>query len=315
MGTHDPGKPDMCDLPPDELAMYWHEDGVLALFPITTGRYRVIADTGPAKGEAHRPDPDLAEIQAMMDRRGPGGVRVGDPVWLSAFRINERKVKDYRVGRVFLAGDAAHIHSPAGGQGMNTGMQDTFNLAWKLALVCRGSCAAAPLLDSYSPERSAVGDMVLRNAALLTEVAIVRNPAMQAVRNLVAGLVLGLGPVRHDMVDTLSEVTIGYANSPLNGPGALFVGGPGPGERMAPCPDEAPVGAGPEPRFALFAADPEAAAGLAPRFPALLDSAPRRPPSERGLWLVRPDGYVAMTARAGETGAVSTYLERLAATG
>ncbi len=81
---------------------------------------------------------------------------MSDPIWLSAFRINERKVKHYRAGRVFLAGDAAHVHSPAGGQGMHTGMQDAINLAWKLALVCRG--ASDTLLDSYSVERSAVGD-------------------------------------------------------------------------------------------------------------------------------------------------------------
>ena len=95
--------------------------------------------------------------QSAVDRRGPGGVVLSDPVWLSAFRINERKVTDYRVGRVFLAGDSAHIHSPAGGQGMNTGMQDAFNLAWKLALVCRGDCPSEPLLSSYSAEREAVG--------------------------------------------------------------------------------------------------------------------------------------------------------------
>ena len=76
------------------------------------------------------------------------GIQVSDPVWLSSFSINERKVSDYRSGRIFLAGDAAHVHSPAGGQGMNTGMQDACNLAWKLALVARGICAAEPLLSS-----------------------------------------------------------------------------------------------------------------------------------------------------------------------
>ncbi len=78
----------------------------------------------------------------MLAARGPADVTAHDPVWLSGFRINERKVKDYRYGRVFLAGDAAHIHSPAGGQGMNTGMQDAFNLAWKLALVSTATRSA-----------------------------------------------------------------------------------------------------------------------------------------------------------------------------
>ena len=146
----------------ERLTVTWHSEGVLALFPITEDRYRVIADTGNATSDARRSDPTLEEIQAVLDRRGPGGIKATAPIWLAAFRINERKVADYRDGRVFLAGDAAHIHSPAGGQGMNTGMQDACNLAWKLALVCHGGCAEAPLLDSYSLERSAVGDEVLK---------------------------------------------------------------------------------------------------------------------------------------------------------
>ena len=135
-------------------------------------RWRVIADLGA--GDGQRPS-------CRSDAGGdPGAGRriaarriivIKDPIWLAAFRINERKVKDYRRGRVFLAGDAAHIHSPAGGQGMNTGMQDAFNLAWKLALVIKG-IAKPSLLDSYSPERSAVGDRVLRNAGRMTEAAI-----------------------------------------------------------------------------------------------------------------------------------------------
>src|SRR5690606_7498609 len=119
------------------------------------------------------------------DRRGPGDIAAADPVWLAAFRINERKVASYRGGRVFLAGDAAHIHSPAGGQGMNTGMQDAANLAWKLALVVRGEGRDGPLLDSYSAERSAVGDLVLRNAGAMTRVALLRNPIVQTIRNFV----------------------------------------------------------------------------------------------------------------------------------
>ncbi|MFX6182675.1 FAD-dependent monooxygenase, partial [Acinetobacter baumannii] len=86
--------------------------------PITPGRFRVIADLGETPpGAARRPDPALADVQALLDRRGPGEIVASDAIWLSAFRINERKVASYRGGRVFLAGDAAHIHSPAGGQG------------------------------------------------------------------------------------------------------------------------------------------------------------------------------------------------------
>ena len=181
--------------PQDRLHIFWHSDGILAFFPITAGRWRVIADLGPAKGDAHHADPTLAEIQALITLRGTEGIVIKDAYWLAAFRINERKVATYGSGRAFVAGDAAHIHSPAGGQGMNTGMQDAFNLAWKLSLVIGGVCKPS-LLDSYSVERSAVGDMVLRNASRLTDAAVMRNPILQGLRNTVVEIRAGLSPAR-----------------------------------------------------------------------------------------------------------------------
>jgi hypothetical protein len=213
---------------------------------------------------------------------------------------------------VFLAGDAAHIHSPAGGQGMNTGMQDAFNLAWKLALVCHGACRPEPLLGSYSAERTVVGDMVLRDAGRLTAVAIAHNPVVQIVRNHAASLVLGLSPVRHGMADKLAEVSIGYPDSPLNGPHARFMHGAAPGERVAPRPGDTPIGAGDRPRFAVCAADAAVAAALAARFPALVDPQVRPPLAEGGIWLVRPDGYVAATAKADGWNVIDGYLAGLA---
>src|SRR5271155_63252 len=160
---------------PEETSAYWHAEGVLIIFPISPGRFRVIADVGVTDPKNLRPDPTVEEVQAFLDRRGPGGIKISDPIWLATFHINERKVADYQRGRVFLAGDAAHIHSPAGGQGMNTGIQDACNLAWKLALVARGTCAANPVLENYSPERSAVGDQVLKAAGIFTSVAILQG--------------------------------------------------------------------------------------------------------------------------------------------
>jgi 2-polyprenyl-6-methoxyphenol hydroxylase-like FAD-dependent oxidoreductase len=109
--------------PDSEISVYWHRDGMFVVLPISPGRYRVVADLPPS-GAEHPPAPTLEEVQAIIDRRGPSRLRAFDPIWLAGFRINGRKVTQYRWGRVFLAGDAAHIHSPAGGQGMNTGMQD-----------------------------------------------------------------------------------------------------------------------------------------------------------------------------------------------
>jgi 2-polyprenyl-6-methoxyphenol hydroxylase-like FAD-dependent oxidoreductase len=102
--------------PDSEVSVYWHRDGAFVIFPISPGRYRVIADL-PAGGAEYPPTPTLEQVQTIIDRRGPSGLKAFDPIWIAGFRINGRKVSDYRRGRVFLVGDAAHVHSPAGGQG------------------------------------------------------------------------------------------------------------------------------------------------------------------------------------------------------
>jgi 2-polyprenyl-6-methoxyphenol hydroxylase-like FAD-dependent oxidoreductase len=295
--------------PETELGIYWHAEGVLVFFPISPGRFRVIADIGRSDG--HPPaNPTLEQVQGVIDRRGPGGIVVSDPIWLSAFRINERKVEDYRAGRVFVAGDAAHVHSPAGGQGMNTGMQDAFNLSWKLALVCRGVCPDR-LLDSYSVERSAVGEDVLKAAGRMTAVAVMRNHTAQTVRNLIGRLLLGLAPFRNAMIDTLTEVSIGYKHSPLNGPAAHGIAGPAPGERVAPLAGQMPVGSGDAPRFVLFAETSDATADLVAKFGDLLDPVIRPPLDPNGIWLVRPDGYAACVAAKGDVAVISDYLRNV----
>lgn len=296
-------------LPANEMVTYWHEDGVLLVIPMSATRFRVIADLGASQGVGPV-IPTLEQVQSIMDARGPGGMEAHDPVWLSGFRINERKVKNYRAGRVFMAGDAAHVHSPAGGQGMNTGMQDAFNLAWKLALVCRGE-SAQTLLDSYSVERSAVGDEVLKAAGRLTRVATMRNHAAQTVRNLLGHLLLGLAPVRKAMVDTMTELSVGYNHSPLNGTAVHGVGLPSPGRRLAPLVGENPAGAGARPRFALFAAGAGGATELLKNFPDLIDAEVRPALKPGVVVLVRPDGYVACTAVTDNIAAISGYLEQI----
>jgi 2-polyprenyl-6-methoxyphenol hydroxylase-like FAD-dependent oxidoreductase len=295
--------------PATEMATYWHQSGVLLIFPITAGRYRIIADLGTPEGQTPE-DPTLDRVQAIVSQRGPGGLDLFDPIWLSAFRINERKVTDYRSGRVFVVGDAAHVHSPAGGQGMNTGMQDAFNLAWKLAMVCKNTCSEA-LLDSYSVERSAVGTEVLKAAGRLTAVAVMRNPAAQSVRNLVGRFMLGLNPVRNMLVEQMTETSIGYAESPLNGHSVHRLA-PEPGQRMPPLNESKPVGSGDKPLFSLFAEPGDATTSLLRDHAAILDQALLTPPDRRGIWLVRPDGYVACVSKDGDAGPIADYLENFA---
>ena len=294
--------------PKDKLHIFWHRDGILAFFPIVGDRWRVIGDLGAATDTSHRADPIVEEINEMLARRATPGVVFSNPIWLSAFRINERKVKDYRKGRVFLAGDAAHIHSPAGGQGMNTGMQDAFNLAWKLALVIEGS-ARPSLLDSYSPERSAVGDRVLRNAGRLTEAAMLRNPALQAIRNTVVRFATGFPFVQHKIADQLSEMDIGYPESPLTVKNGHAVDGPQSGERW---PDRLPAGAAGAKFTALGPAD--AVAVLSARFPKLVLAAPAKDEAHKAsLRLIRPDGYVGFAGAASDRAGAEAYLKSIAA--
>ncbi len=201
------------DLPRDEVRIFLHAAGALACFPLLPDRVRIVGDLGPARGE-HPRDPTLQDVQALLDQRGPKGLRAYDPVWLSGFRINERQVSSYRRGRVFLAGDAAHIHSPAGGQGMNTGMQDAFNLGWKLALVQRGQ-ARASVLDSYDAERRPVGALIVRATSAVTRLGTLRHPLAQALRDAILAAAYSLPAVRGLAVNALSETLITYRRGPL----------------------------------------------------------------------------------------------------
>ncbi len=289
----------------DELDIYFHADGVLLTFPISPGRFRLIADVGGAE----RADPTLAEVQALIDRRGPGGVRAFEPSWLAGFTINERKVSNYRAGRVFLAGDAAHVHSPAGGQGMNTGMQDAINLAWKVALVVHGHAPQA-MLDSYSVERSEVARQVLADSGRLTAMGTLKGGFTQALRNELVSLVLGLPAAQRVMTNKLTELSIEYRDSPLTRSARGAPDGPRAGTR-APLPSGAPVGAGRVPRFAIFAEPGAESAALLTRHRDLLEPELRAPFGTDGIWLVRPDGYVALSARHGAWPDVADYLDEL----
>lgn len=187
----------------DEMHMFFHGDGFMILFPMRGNRFRVIATV------ADEAEPQLDEdyFQQLMDARTQRQTIISDGVWFSNFRIHHRMVTDYRVGRVFLAGDAAHIHSPAGGQGMNTGMQDAYNLAWKLALLHHGK---GDLLASYSPERLPVGKEVVELTDRMTKMATLKNAVGAAIRNRLLPIVASLGVVQHKMVDSVEEVNVNY---------------------------------------------------------------------------------------------------------
>jgi len=155
----------------------WAPDMFIAIPLPEPGRYRVstLAKPEPAStgGTEHgiqseARGPELADLQAAADDLLPDRPRLSDLRWSSMFRISMRLAAQYRRGRVFIAGDAAHIHPPTGGQGMNTGIQDAYNLAWKLALVA-GGIAPVSLLDSYEAERRPVGAEVVARTRAASE--------------------------------------------------------------------------------------------------------------------------------------------------
>jgi hypothetical protein len=140
-------------------------------------------------------------------------VTLRDPRGLSRWGSELRQVPRYRVGRVFLAGDTAHTHSPAGGQGMNTGIQDAFNLGWKLAQVVQGRAPEA-LLDSYHTERHPVGKQALRTSDLILRSLLVRRKPLRLVRDTLFKLFVPLPFVQRTLSHNLSGVGIRYTASP-----------------------------------------------------------------------------------------------------
>ncbi|MFD7229958.1 FAD-dependent monooxygenase [Streptomyces sp. NPDC059881] len=233
---------------------------------------------------------DLEEVRDIARQAFGTDFGMRDPRWLSRFHSDERQVPEYRKGRVFLAGDAAHVHSPAGGQGMNTGMQDAANLSWKLAAVLNGHAPAADaLLDTYQSERHPVGATVLRSSGAIVRLAMAHTPARRLFRSLVAGFLDTVRPASDKAMGMVSGIGISYGAGGRRG--AHRTTG-----RRAPDLDlkegrlyELLRGGA----FVLVTPDGvDAAPPAAPAAPGPVTLAHWRTPRRAAL-LVRPDGYIA----------------------
>jgi 2-polyprenyl-6-methoxyphenol hydroxylase-like FAD-dependent oxidoreductase len=204
---------------PDAAHVFVTEHGQLFFFPLgspTTWRLLAMrpSDVAPPGSQV-----SLGEVQALADAYTDGAVVVRDPVWMTNFRIHHRAATHYRTRRVFLAGDAAHIHSPAGAQGMNTGIQDAVNLGWKLAYTVRGQTDPT-VLDTYEPERAPVGRMVLRFTDRAFTIATSTNRVVRFARVRVVPVVFPLAlkarRARGIAFRTLAQLSIRYRSSPLS---------------------------------------------------------------------------------------------------
>ena len=218
--------------------------GLAMFFPLgrpTTWRVIAMQDNqaGVPRDEAPAGELSLAELQAGVDPPTGGTLRLHDAAWLTRFSLHHRQAAHYRKGRVFLAGDAAHIHSPAGAQGMNTGIQDAWNLGWKLALAARG-LAGERSLDSYEAERWPVGRFLLRYTDRLFGIITTVNsagPLLAWLRNAVVAPLLSRAlssrRLRAYAFRTVSQLGIRYRGSPAVAEGEPRMrAGPKAGDRL-----------------------------------------------------------------------------------
>jgi 2-polyprenyl-6-methoxyphenol hydroxylase-like FAD-dependent oxidoreductase len=297
----------LSDPPSTVLTASGGDAGFVFLAPYGDGWYRVI---GWDRADADRPDSDPVDIdrlrelmrQVLGSDHGMGEVR-----WSSRFHSDERQVARYRVGRVLLAGDAAHVHSPAGGQGMNTGLQDAANLGWRLAGVVRG-WSPDTVLDGYQDERHPVGRDVLRGSHALLKLALSQDNLATRLGRDVAGMALRVPPVADRAALAVSAIGVRYPAptgadprvgrrvpdlplAPGDGPTRLyealrpggFVLVPGPASHERPSHER--------PSDGHATTDGEAfAARIAWRGPVTVARAATAPKADL---LVRPDGYLA----------------------
>ncbi|MDN5915203.1 MAG: FAD-dependent monooxygenase [Pseudonocardia sp.] len=219
-------------------ASWFHPDGLLLAMPMRGAEgspedlWRLMADV-PADDEHLDPGQIVARFERLLpERAGQDHVRIRDAVWTSVFRVQRRLADDYRSGRILLAGDAAHIHSPIGGQGMNTGIGDAENLAWKLALVVHGRASEA-LLDTYTAERRPLAVEVLRSTTMNTRILVGTGPVARFLRDRVFVPLLNQPGVQRRATRTASQLWATYRAGPLGGRGRA----PRPGDRIPdrPC--------------------------------------------------------------------------------
>ena len=235
-------------LEPDRLTFFLRGKRLAVFFPLpggnAVGRILVmdpnVQDPHAGVEKQGGSDVPLAEVQGALREASGIDFTLSEPRWTSRYRVHHRGVDRYRVDRAFVAGDAAHIHSPAGGQGMNTGLQDAANLAWKLALALRGQANPA-LLDSYHDERWPVGQRVLAYTDRMFATMTSQSEWLSGLRNALlprlAGPLMHTEFVREKAFRFVSQLGIRYETGACvqaeatRGEGQIWQGGPAPGHR------------------------------------------------------------------------------------
>lgn len=304
------------------------ERAILAIPLDDRGTWRVFADVTPDDPYERVPPPTLEVFQRLLDDRafGPGKVRVLGSTWLSTFRLQRRQAERYREGRVFLAGDAAHAFPPFGGQGMNTGIQDAYNLAWKLAAVVRG-WGRPELLDTYHVERHPACARVIHTVDRSTRLLGWRHPLAGRARELLLRTFLRSRVFCRAICRRSSGLALHYRQGTWLSVQVGRTRGPRAGDRApdGPLGDGRLFAARDGTRFTLLlfvgAGGPPTLAGVDPARVQVLPITPARDPdgalrrryaAGRGaLVLVRPDGYIGFRGELSAGAALGRYLARI----
>jgi len=200
------------DVPDDHLSVHTHRGDVVFMGRISDRIVRMIVALHSEQEKDEHRHLTVDDFQQAVDQVGVRA-KVLSAGWTAPFRVNDRQARHYRIGNVFLAGDASHIHSPVGGQGMNTGIQDAANLAWKMAAVARG--ADPSLLNSYEEERGEVGRALLRFTDRGLKMASTANPLLEGIRDVFVPFVSNLKPVQRAVTGFIAETAIEYRSSSI----------------------------------------------------------------------------------------------------
>ncbi|MDT0345807.1 FAD-dependent oxidoreductase [Streptomyces litchfieldiae] len=317
-------------LPPDQLLYYQAPTGTLMIAPLPDGMFRILSVMPRQGAEVSAP-----MMQRLLDERGPGGVTITDPVWQTVYRVHARTATEYQRGRVFLAGDAAHVHSPAGGQGMNNGLQDGYNLAWKLAAVLSGASPSSLLAD-YGRERAEATDRIVADTDRQTRAWMAGSRARIVARDAAFKLAGRTGVVPRFVFPVMAGRRVRYSPTrPTQVPAGrtrcrLLRGVPGrlrdgmvfPRELAVACGFAGPNAGIPEWTVVVLPAAhhgdlADRVERVTARWPGLRHVRLRRSEAAvtgclaPGFYLIRPDGHIAAHGHEADVRHLGAELERV----
>jgi len=200
------------EVPPDTIVMFFTQGTILGLFPLKGNKYRMVANSNQLENKKSFSE---EEIKTIVKSHTSGKCEVTEILWASPFWIHSKIAESLRKNNIFIAGDAAHVHSPAGAQGMNTGLQDAFNLGWKLALIYRNQ-ANQSLLDSYQAERYPIMKKLVNFTEKLSHLALTKNSFIINVRNFFFKHIAGKSTyIQNRAAALVTQLSLNYENSPI----------------------------------------------------------------------------------------------------